>query len=198
MPLNVLGARPVPRPLAAGVGLAASLPAIMASLPGRLPALAVAAAGRLQSEYEELARTGAALLGQPSTDGSEAWTGGDWQGEDLDEISFEVESASEPGSGPGSEAGAEPGSVAAETTAAAEGITAAAQDRRHQVAHPPLAQNLPVADYDHLSLAQLRARMTRLDAAELGTLRDYESAHGRRLPVLTMLENRLAKLAASA
>jgi hypothetical protein len=53
---------------------------------------------------------------------------------------------------------------------------------------------LPLEDYDHLTLGSLRARLARLDAVALVQLRDYERTHAHRLPVLTMLENRLAKI----
>ena len=55
---------------------------------------------------------------------------------------------------------------------------------------------LPLEDYDHLTLGSLRARLAKLDAVALVQLRDYERAHAHRIPVLTMLENRLAKVAA--
>ena len=53
---------------------------------------------------------------------------------------------------------------------------------------------LPLEDYDHLTLGSLRARLPRLDAVALVQLRDYERAHAHRLPVLTMIENRIAKV----
>lgn len=53
---------------------------------------------------------------------------------------------------------------------------------------------LPLDDYDHLTLGSLRARLPRLDAVALVQLLDYERAHAHRLPVLTMLENRIAKV----
>jgi len=55
---------------------------------------------------------------------------------------------------------------------------------------------LPLDDYDHLTIGSLRARLPRLDAVALVQLLDYERAHAHRLPVLTMLENRIAKIAA--
>jgi hypothetical protein len=55
---------------------------------------------------------------------------------------------------------------------------------------------LPLDDYDHLTLGSLRARLARLDLAALVQLRDYERVHANRLPVLTMLENRIAKVTA--
>jgi hypothetical protein len=56
---------------------------------------------------------------------------------------------------------------------------------------------LPLPDYDHLTLASLRARLVRLDVTALTQLRDYERAHANRLPVVTMLENRIAKVVSS-
>jgi len=55
---------------------------------------------------------------------------------------------------------------------------------------------LPLDDFDHLTLGSLRARLPRLDAVALVQLLDYERAHAHRLPVLTMLENRIAKIGA--
>ena len=56
---------------------------------------------------------------------------------------------------------------------------------------------LPVTDYDHLTLPALRARLTRIDLTGLMQLRDYEKSHANRLPVVTMLENRIAKVTTS-
>ena len=54
---------------------------------------------------------------------------------------------------------------------------------------------LPLPDYDHLTLGALRGRMRSLDLPQLVQLRDYEQAKAHRLPVITMLDNRIAKLA---
>ena len=56
---------------------------------------------------------------------------------------------------------------------------------------------LPLDDYDHLTLGSLRARLPKLDAVALVQLLDYERAHAHRLTVLTMLENRIAKINAT-
>jgi hypothetical protein len=69
-------------------------------------------------------------------------------------------------------------------------IDAAAATPGATLAH----DRLPLDDYDHLTLGSLRARLAKLDAVALVQLRDYERAHAHRLPVLTMLENRLAKI----
>jgi hypothetical protein len=55
--------------------------------------------------------------------------------------------------------------------------------------------DLPLADYDHMTLGSLRGRLRSLSVEQLVQLRDYEKAHADRLPVVTMLDNRIAKLA---
>jgi hypothetical protein len=59
------------------------------------------------------------------------------------------------------------------------------------------AEALPVPDYDHLTIGSLRARMRRLSLPELVTLREYERSHANRLQVVTMFDNRIAKLEAA-
>ena len=54
---------------------------------------------------------------------------------------------------------------------------------------------LPLADYDHMTLGSLRGRLRSLDLDQLVQVRNYEKAHADRLPVVTMLDNRIAKLA---
>jgi hypothetical protein len=56
------------------------------------------------------------------------------------------------------------------------------------------AAGLPLANYDELPFASLRARMRSLDAAQLRALADYESTHAGRAAVLAMFERRIAKL----
>ena len=59
------------------------------------------------------------------------------------------------------------------------------------------AAELPLPDFDHQTVPQLRGRLRTLTLAELVQLRDYESAHASRAPVLTLLDNRIAKVADS-
>lgn len=54
---------------------------------------------------------------------------------------------------------------------------------------------LPLPDYDHMTLGSLRGRLRSLTVEQLVQVRDYEKAHASRLPVVTMLDNRIAKLA---
>ena len=57
------------------------------------------------------------------------------------------------------------------------------------------AGELPVPNYDDLSIASLRARLRNLSAEQLTQLIDYEKAHAARPDVITMFERRIAKLA---
>jgi hypothetical protein len=54
---------------------------------------------------------------------------------------------------------------------------------------------LPLPDYDHMTLGSLRGRLRSLTVEQLVQVRDYEKAHADRLPVVTLLDNRIAKLA---
>jgi hypothetical protein len=54
---------------------------------------------------------------------------------------------------------------------------------------------LPLANYDDLSIASLRARLRNLSADQLGTLIEYEKSHAARADVITMFERRIVKLA---
>jgi hypothetical protein len=51
-------------------------------------------------------------------------------------------------------------------------------------------------DYESLTLAQLRARLTSLRVADLETLLDYESATKARAPFQTLLANRITRATA--
>ena len=55
--------------------------------------------------------------------------------------------------------------------------------------------DLPLPDYDHMTLGSLRGRLRALSVDQLVTIRTYEKSHADRLPVVTMLDNRIAKLA---
>jgi len=57
------------------------------------------------------------------------------------------------------------------------------------------AGQLPVPNYDDLSVASLRARLRNLSADQISQLIDYEKAHAGRADVITMFERRIAKLA---
>jgi hypothetical protein len=54
--------------------------------------------------------------------------------------------------------------------------------------------DLPLPDFDHMTLGQLRGRLRTLDLVSLVQLRDYEEAHANRLPIVAMLNNRITKV----
>ena len=57
------------------------------------------------------------------------------------------------------------------------------------------AGELPVPNYDDLTIASLRARLRNLTAPQLTRLVDYEKSHANRADVVQMFERRIAKLA---
>lgn len=82
----------------------------------------------------------------------------------------------------------EPGPIAAKAAEVAEQLDVpAATDRT----------DLPIQDFDNITLGSLRARLRSLTVEELVVLREWEQAHAQRLPVLTTLANRIAKLSES-
>jgi hypothetical protein len=54
----------------------------------------------------------------------------------------------------------------------------------------------PLPNYDGLSIASLRARLSNLDVAQVRELAEYEKAHAARADVVVMFERRIAKLEA--
>ena len=72
-----------------------------------------------------------------------------------------------------------------------------AAEPKVQAAAPTSGQSdLPLANYDELSVPSLRARLRNLTAAQVATLVEYEKAHADRAEVVTMFERRIAKLEA--
>lgn len=86
--------------------------------------------------------------------------------------------------------------VGAPGTATVVAEEAARDVRSARPAEAPHRDDLPIADFDNATLGSLRARLRRLTLEDLVVLRDYEQAHAHRLPVLTMLENRIARVRA--
>jgi predicted flap endonuclease-1-like 5' DNA nuclease len=82
----------------------------------------------------------------------------------------------------------EPAAAAAAEPAAAEPVSVA----------ETAAAGAPLANYDELSVASLRARLRNLDVAQVRQLAEYERAHAARADVLIMFERRIAKLEAGA
>ena len=53
---------------------------------------------------------------------------------------------------------------------------------------------LPLPDFDHMTLGQLRGRLRTLDLVSLVQLREYEESHANRIQIVAMLNNRIAKV----
>jgi len=83
---------------------------------------------------------------------------------------------------------------AAAAPAAAASAAGAASSTAAASPAVPAAGDLPVPNYDELSVPSLRARMRSLDPAQLQVLIGYESTHAGRTAVLAMFERRLAKV----
>ncbi len=66
------------------------------------------------------------------------------------------------------------------------------------VDHYEPVPDLPLADYDDLSLPSLRARLRNLDVGQLVQLLSYERIHANRADIVTMFERRIAKLTDAA
>jgi hypothetical protein len=56
--------------------------------------------------------------------------------------------------------------------------------------------DIPLPNYDELSIASLRARLRNLDITQVRQLAEYERAHAARADVIGMLERRIVKLEA--
>ena len=81
-------------------------------------------------------------------------------------------------------------------TAAAPEVVAVVEELTESVGGAALSHDeLPLPDYDHMTLGSLRGRLRSLTVDQLIAVRDYEKTHADRLPVITLLENRIAKLA---
>lgn len=110
------------------------------------------------------------------------------------------EAAPEPEPAP---APARPEPPAAAVEVGAPGVASGTADavteqlqREHSVPAEPTAADLPIPDFDNVSVASLRARLRQFGVEDLVVLREWELAHAHRLPVITMLDNRIAKVQA--
>ena len=88
----------------------------------------------------------------------------------------------------------EPAKAAAPRAAKAPTATAAAAPTA-AAATTSEAADLPLPNYDGLTVASLRARMRNLNADQLTVLIGYEKAHANREEIIGMFERRIAKLA---
>lgn len=89
----------------------------------------------------------------------------------------------------------EPDTTRRDTAASPDVVHAVEQVAAATVSAVPEHDELALPDYDHMTLGSLRGRLRSLSLEHLTQLRAYEKAHADRLPVVTMLDNRIAKLA---
>ena len=184
---------PVPPPVVAALGIVPTVLDGVRRLPGKavqLPIFAVSSAltglDTARREYVVLAERGAQLLAR-------------LQGRSVDDAGpvrapASVPADEQPKGEPTPKAA--PRSDTRIDTAAAPDVVQTVEQVSAVVGGPVVAhEDLPLPDYDHLTLGSLRGRMRSLDLPQLVAIRGYEKAHADRLPILTMLDNRIAKLA---
>jgi hypothetical protein len=209
--------KPLPTPVAAALGIVPTILDSARRLPGKaaqIPVLAVSTAltalETARKEYDELAGRGERLVGrlrggsfdvledrvEDLVQGTPLATPYDVVEDVVDDTVAKVTELLDRAASPKS-------SVKkvqrVETAATPDVVTtveavAAAVDTPEVTAH----DDLPLPDYDHMTLGSLRGRLRSLSVEELVRVRDYEKAHAHRLPVVTLLDNRIAKLAADA
>lgn len=179
--------RTVPTPVSAVIGIVPTVLGGVRRLPAKavqLPILALSSAlngmDLARREYDDLSERGERLVA--SLRGK------------SDELPTPVGQHS---NGAATPRATEPHTTRVDTAATAE-VVAAVEQAAEQVTIDldATAGDLPLADYDHLTLGALRGRLRSLDVDQLVQIRAYEKSKADRLPVVTMLDNRIAKLAA--
>ncbi|MCW2599428.1 MAG: hypothetical protein JWM02_1257 [Frankiales bacterium] len=207
--------KPVPTPVAAALGLVPTALDKVRRLPGKaaqIPVLAVSnalnALETAKKEYDDLADRGERLVARlrgGSFDGREDHLEDLVRGTPLATPydADSVEDAPEDAVAKVSElldraADRKPtASPEPVDTAASADVVETVETVAAAVATPEVTahDDLPLPDYDHMTLGSLRGRLRSLTLVELVQVRDYEKAHAHRLPVVTLLDNRIAKLA---
>ncbi|AKS32896.1 lipid droplet-associated protein [Mycolicibacterium goodii] len=82
------------------------------------------------------------------------------------------------------------------TPEAGEGEPADSKDSKPAAGSPGAPAVVAALDYDSLTLAQLRARLTSLSIGDLEALLAYEEAGRARAPFVTLLANRITRASA--
>src|SRR4051794_37833126 len=211
----------VPTPVAAAIGLVPTVIDSAKRVPAKvvqLPVLAVSTAltrlAEAQQAYDDLAERGERFVSHLRGNGSGPADVQEWLTEHVPTENGAVSQVTElldkaaakstrTPSAPDPEAPkAEPtpsapsGSPERHDTAASPDVVALVEDVAPTVGgQEPSHDELPLPDYDHMTLGSLRGRLRSLTVDELVAIREYEKAHADRLPVLTLVDNRIAKLA---
>ena len=202
--------KPVPTPVAAAIGIVPAVVDAVRALPGKavqLPVIAVSSAlntiETARKEYDDLAergelfvtrlrgRSGPAVAApvHPAAPSNGLLTPYDKLVDAGTHVAEPLDREADKG----------PSRVeTAATPAVVERVEAVAALVTATDPGTPARDELPLADYDHMTLGSLRGRLRSLTVVELVQVRDYEKAHAHRLPVVTLLDNRIAKLATDA
>lgn len=189
----------VPTPLAAALGLVPTAIDTARRVPAKviqLPVLAISTAlsrwAEAQQRYDELAERGERFVAQVRG-----------RSQDFDEMEIQ-EWLAEPIPTEDSDVVAQvsdlldKAATRKKDTAASPAVVAVVEEIAESVGgEAPPHDELPLPDYDHMTLGSLRGRLRSLTVEQLIAVRDYEKTHADRLPVITLLENRIAKLALS-
>jgi len=194
----------LPTPVAAALGVIPTaiegvkrVPARVVQLPVLARSTALTKWAEAQQRYDDLAERGERFISSVRGHGPDNVD--EWLTEHIPTVSDPVaqvtdlldKAASKNGS-----KSAPSGSLARHDTAASAEVVAVVEDVASVVGTTtPSHDDLPLPDYDHMTLGSLRGRLRSLTVEELVAVRDYEKAHADRLPVITLLENRIAKLA---
>jgi hypothetical protein len=83
-------------------------------------------------------------------------------------------------------------------TALAEEVERQARSAAVPTGDSPATSDLPIENYDGQTVGALRPKLRALDVEALVRIRGYEQAHANRVQILTMIENRIARLRRSA
>jgi hypothetical protein len=209
-------ATPVPKNVAAAIGLVPTVLGGVRRLPGKavqLPVMAVGTAlNHLETarrEYDELADRGEKLIARlrgASFDEVEDKVENSLSGTPVAKLYDRAEDALERVFETSKDAAVQetlpveqtaPTSHERVDSAATPEVVAQVEKIAGNVNAPLITDSaeLPLPEYDHMTLGALRGRLRSLDMQQLVQLRDYEKSKAHRLPVVTMLDNRIAKLA---
>jgi hypothetical protein len=211
----------LPTPVAAALGLLPTAIDSAKRVPGKvvqLPVLAISTAlskwAEAQQRYDELAERGerfvSSVRGHPlDADEVQEWlteripTG--VASDAVAQVTELLDRAATRGSRPATPAEEAPkgeptpsapaGSPERHDTAAPPEVVAVVEEVAAATpVETPSHDELPLPDYDHMTLGSLRGRLRSLTLEQLVEVREYEKAHADRLPVVTLVDNRIAKL----
>ena len=210
----------LPTPVAAALGLVPTAIDSAKRVPARvvqLPVLAISTAlskwSEAQQRYDELAARGERFVSSVRGHAPDAAEVQEWLTERIPtetsdavtQVTELLDRAGSRGSRPATPAEEAPkgertpsaptGTPERHDTAAPPEVVAVVEELAAATpVETPSHDELPLPDYDHMTLGSLRGRLRSLTLEQLVAVREYEKAHADRLPVVTLVDNRIAKL----